>query len=63
MNFAASAAQQDETAATEEFQEAMAEAEASPTEVEETADDAMPTSDPGVVALTFEVQTTGLLAA
>ena len=47
--FAASAAEQDATAATEEFQEAMAEAEENPTEADEATEDAMPDTEPAEI--------------
>ena len=47
--FTATEAEQDATAATEEFQEAMEEAEENPTEADEATEDAMPDTEPAEI--------------
>ncbi len=51
--FAATAAEQDEVAATDEFQDAMAEAEENRTESDEPAEDAMPDTEPAEIVTLY----------
>ncbi|MEM9565225.1 MAG: DM13 domain-containing protein [Actinomycetota bacterium] len=57
--FTATAAEQDATAETEEFQEAMADAEENRTESDESADDAMPDTEPAEIVTQFSGQFSG----
>ncbi len=51
--FTATAAEQDEVAASDEFQDAMAEAEENRTESDEPAEDAMPDSEPAEIVTLY----------
>ncbi len=51
--FTATAAEQDAVAATDEFQDAMAEAEENPTAADEGTDDAMPDTEPAEILTLF----------
>ncbi len=57
--FTATAAEQDATAETEEFQEAMAEAEENRTESDESTDAAMPDTEPAEIVTLFSGQFSG----
>lgn len=51
--FTATESEQDEVAATDEFQEAMAEAEENPTEADEAAEEAMPDTEPAEIVTLY----------